>query len=136
MRVWEIVMVASLVAFVLWPSVTGQPRRPYGWVPIIVALGALLMHIRTEDLRWQLYPIYALVVVVAVATAWEIISPSPVSPEPPAGRWSQLGKALGGVFGLALLTLPALALPDRGLRTQSWRPPPDRPAGLVPGRRG
>ncbi len=111
MRVWEIVIVASLAAFVLWPSVTGQPRRPYGWVPIIVAVGALLMHIRTEDLRWQLYPIYALVVVVAVATAWEILSPSPVSPQPPPGRWSQFGKALGGVFGLALLTLPALALP-------------------------
>ena len=111
MRVWEIVIVASLAAFVMWPSVTGQPRRPFGWVPIIAALGALLMHIRSEELRWQLYPIYALVVVIAIATVWEIVSPSPLSPEPPPGRWSQFGKALGGVFGLALLTLPALALP-------------------------
>lgn len=111
MRGWEIVIVGSLAAFVLWPSVTGQPRRPYGWLPIVAAVGALLMHIRAEGSRWQLYPIYALVVVVAIATAWEIISPSPESAEPPPSRWSRLGKAVGGVFGLALLTIPAFALP-------------------------
>lgn len=111
MSVWELAMVGSLAGFVLWPSVTGLPRRPYGWVPILAASGALLMHVRVEDTRWQLYPIYVLVVILAVATGWEILSPAPESADPPRGRIAQLGRGFSGVLGIGLLVLPTLALP-------------------------
>lgn len=104
-------MLGSLAGFVLWPSVTGLPRRPYGWVPILVASGALAMHLRVEQTRWQLYPIYVLIVILAVATAWEILVPTPESADPPRGRISQLGRGFSGVLGIGLLVLPTLALP-------------------------
>lgn len=111
MSVWELAMVGSLAGFVLWPSVTGLPRRPLGWIPILAAAGALLIHVRVETIRWQLYPIYMLVVILSVATAWEIVSPTPESPEPPRGRVAQLGKGLSGVLGIGVLVIPTLVLP-------------------------
>lgn len=111
MSMWELVIVGSLAGFVLWPSVTGLPRRPFGWIPILAAAGALFMHVRVEDIRWQLYPIYLLVVILSVATAWEIVSPTPESPEAPRRRVTQLGKGLSGVLGIGVLVIPTLALP-------------------------
>ena len=111
MRIWEIVIVAAAALFVAWPALTGLPRRPLGWLPIVAAAAALLVHLRMEGPRWQMSLVYALVVVMAVATVWEILAPVVDDGAPPRKRTAEIGRSLWGLVGLSLIAAPALVLP-------------------------
>ena len=111
MRIWEIVIIGALAMFVLWPSVTGLARRPLGWLPIVAAAAALLVHVRLEGPRWQMSLVYALVLIMAIATVWEILAPVVDDGAPPRRRTAQFGRALWGLLGLGVLAAPALILP-------------------------
>jgi hypothetical protein len=69
MRPLEIIIPGILVVFLMWPLVAGQRRT---WVinslPFI-AIFVTVLHLIIEKYRWQMIPIYALVILCCLAGA-------------------------------------------------------------------
>lgn len=79
-----------------------------GWLTIVAAAMAMLIQIRLEGPRWQMYGVFLLVALAAVATAWEILAP--VEDES-AQTGRRFGYGLGGLIVLAVVAAPAVILP-------------------------
>ena len=125
MRFWELALVAALAVFAVWPVITGRPRRPWGYLPGIFIVGALIMHVREEGIRWQMYAVYLVAVATVVAIVWDAVAPQPDDGTPPGGRIKAANRALGAVVGIGVLAAPALLLPVVVMS------PPAGPVGTV-----
>ncbi len=97
MRPLELITPLLLSVYLLW----AHPRPIYvRWIPA-AALIVILLHLATEGYRWQMIPIYALIVILTVTALMKIQSPA---------DWKPLASTL--TFGLlALLTAIPILLP-------------------------
>jgi len=111
MRPFEVLIPIALAGWLFWP---GRPRPL--WISRLPLAGLVLaiLHLFFEGYRWQMVPLYGLVLVLALVSAWEVDRPAP----PPRRVWQILGLLLGGVvlvLGVALpvvFPIPRLAVPD------------------------
>jgi hypothetical protein len=99
MRLFEILILATLLPPLLWPVFS---RNRPKWLALFPLLGLLfsVVHLLVEGYRWQMFPAYGLTAVFLFLTIrWATTNPAP----------SRLAK-LGGLLGLFVWFM-ALALP-------------------------
>jgi hypothetical protein len=112
LRRFELLLAFSAVFAILWPVVFGvRPRR--GIVAGVLSV-ALLVQLQVEGFRWQMVPLYGVVVGLAIGDIIFIDRDL---------RWSnRLSRGVFGLVGVALATalplilpVPTLPLPSGGL---------------------
>lgn len=86
MRLFEYIVVVVLAAYLVAPNLWWRP-----WIPV-VALAAGVAHLALEGYRWQMVPLYALVVGLALLNARRLRGPGP---RPAIGRPSAARKGAG-----------------------------------------
>lgn len=104
MRLFEILLLVTLVPLVLGPLLPLRRRGWQGALPV-VALLFLLLHLLIEGHRWQMIPGYGVTAVYTLIALRQYTRPTQSAI--PAITWQT---AVGGLAGLALLLL-AFALP-------------------------
>jgi predicted dienelactone hydrolase len=102
MRPLETLILALSVVWFVLPALTRRRGIRQG-VGLLVAM-AVPWQLAIEGYRWQMVPAYAVVAVIGLATWWEFIGPSEDFSIPQRGRG--VGRALGGLVGVAALALP------------------------------
>jgi predicted dienelactone hydrolase len=105
MRLFEILMFVLILPVLLWPLLSW--RRPR-WIDFLPGTAVLLMIIQllVEGYRWQMLPLYALVVVLFLLTLPRLRSTS--SREKERSGWAIAGSLLGLLVWLAALALAYL----------------------------
>lgn len=107
-RTFEMALVAALLVFVWWSAGTGRARRPVADVVGLLGIGGVTAtQLLLEGYRWQLVPIYLAAGLVGVVALWDLASPADREPD----RRRSVTAALWGTVGLAVATMPAVALP-------------------------
>lgn len=114
MRPLEILILALAGLWFLLPGLTRRRGIRQG-VGLLLAM-SVPWQLAIEGYRWQMVPAYALAVGIALVTWWEFIGP-PEGFEPPR-RTQGVGRALGGLLGVAAIVLP-IVLPIPRLPTPS-----------------
>ena len=67
MRTFELLIAVTELAYLLWLSFgSGLPASRFRWLPFVAA-GLLLVHLFAEGARWQLAPLYLLVILTLAA---------------------------------------------------------------------
>lgn len=107
MRFWEIGIAAGIAFFVIWRAFTPRSVRVFGYAGAVVAAGSAYQHLIVEGIRWQMVLLYAALLVVVVATFWEVLSPD----EPMAGRLRGIGLGAVALLGLAVTLILPLVFP-------------------------
>lgn len=101
MRRFELVLLFAEVFAVAWPVVFGVRTRR-GVVPVLL-LVSFLLHWQVEGLRWQMLPLYAIALGLAIG---DVILVERTFP------WTRrLARGLFGLAGLGLAAVVPLALP-------------------------
>ncbi len=111
MRILEYVMVVVVAAYLVAPNFWWRP-----WMPV-VALATGVAHLVFEGYRWQMVPLYLLIVVLAVLNARGLRGPGPrrgawpTKPPQPARRgWAVAGTVVATV-ALVVAALPPILFP-------------------------
>ena len=86
MRLFEYIVVVVLAAYLVAPNLWWRP-----WIPV-VALAAGVAHLAVEGYRWQMVPLYVLVVGLALFNARRLRGPGP---RPSAGQMGAARKGAG-----------------------------------------
>ncbi|CAN5302838.1 carboxylic ester hydrolase [soil metagenome] len=101
MRPLELVLVAVAAAAVVWPAVSGSRSRR--GIVFGTALVAVTAQLAFEGYRWQLLPLYLVVVSVGVGDLFSMERDLP--------WWRRVSRAALGLIGLGMMTIPLAALP-------------------------
>jgi dienelactone hydrolase len=107
MRPLEILIPSLLVIYLIWPLIGSRPTA-IAALPAL-ALALILIHLLTEGARWQMFPIYALAVIIFLAGLPALIHAGPVTPAGVRG-WPLVRLVLGLLL-LAVCTLIPVLLP-------------------------
>ena len=108
MRILEWLIIAALAAYAVAPA-----RRWRSWLPV-AALAATAAHLLLEGYRWQMVPLYALVVVLAALDAIRLLRPGRASrPQTRPARRTRRGWAalVAGLVVLLLASAPPVLFP-------------------------
>jgi predicted dienelactone hydrolase len=103
MRLLEILTATLLAIRFAWPLFSNQRPRWVQWLPA-AALATTLLHLALEGYRWQMLPMYALVLGAFMLSLRDMRR----APLPRAAN--RAARLIGGLLGLAVLAL-ATALP-------------------------
>ena len=101
MRPLEIIIPALLAAYFLWNVLTRAKRPAYAAVLPLLAVTLTPVHLLVEKYRWQMIPIYVVVIITAVVTSIRLFRPA---------HNSSRGTITGSIVGLSVLAFAA-ALP-------------------------
>ena len=133
MRTLEWLIVAVLAAYTIAPAF-----RWRSWLPL-AGLAVVAAHLATEGYRWQMVPLYVVVLLLAVLNATRLLRGRTT----PAKGWRRWAGPVAGIVAVLLLSappvlfpvphLPAPGGPDKiGTVTFQWtdtsRPEPNTPA--------
>ena len=133
MRTLEWLIVAVLAAYTIAPAF-----RWRSWLPL-AGLAVVAAHLATEGYRWQMVPLYVVVLLLAVLNATRLLRGRTT----PAKGWRRWAGPVAGIVAVLLLAappvlfpvphLPAPGGPDKiGTVTFQWtdtsRPEPNTPA--------
>jgi len=70
MRAFELLIICAIVAYLMWLSFgNGLPASIFHWLPFVAA-GLALIHLAVERARWQMAPVYLLVILVLLSYPW------------------------------------------------------------------
>jgi hypothetical protein len=114
MRPLEILIPIILVFYVLWP-LTGRKRPPAVGVLPAFALVAAVTHSRTEGLRWQMYPLYAITTVAFLMSLTDFLRDQKATVVTRPKGWNLTGLILTLLLLTVSTILPAL-LPVPGAK--------------------
>jgi predicted dienelactone hydrolase len=104
MRTLEIIIPCTLLIYLLWPLITGQKRtRAANALPLFALLFTGL-HLVFEKYRWQMIPIYALVVICSITGILGLVRPA-------EGKFKRLSWKNAGLVASLLVLIVATALP-------------------------
>ena len=104
MRPLEILIPCILAIYLLWPLITGKSRpRLANYLPL-AALLATILHLILEKYRWEMIPIYVLVVVCCVTGILSLRQPR-------QRKFKRVSWPGGGLAGSLLVLMVATALP-------------------------
>lgn len=115
MRLWEIVLIGLAVVeliFLFFPAVTTEAYR---WVAVVtLAVGvAAAFHLFSEGARWQMAPVYAVVIATTAVLLWRIFGlPAVILPWPTVGLSIGLLALLIGVSLSLIFPIPDMPTPD------------------------
>ena len=104
MRPLEILILALSALWFMLPNLTRRRGIRQG-VGLLLAM-TVPWQIAIEGYRWQMVPAYALAALIALGTWWEFIGPPEDFTPPQRGRG--VGRALGGLVGVAAIALPVV----------------------------
>ena len=115
MRPLEIIIPTMLAIYILWPVFGSRPRLTM-FLPTLVLI-LILVHIFTEGMRWQMYPLYALGVILFLMSLPALSHTGPVQNEVTAPwKTNAIATILLLVLGIitaipALLPVPSVLKP-------------------------
>ncbi len=112
MRPLEILILALAALWFVLPGLTQRTGIRQG-VGLLLAM-TVPWQLAIEGYRWQMVPAYAFAVAVAIVTWWEFIGPPEHLGD--QSRAKGVGRALGGLIGVAAIALPVV-LPVPSLPT-------------------
>lgn len=70
MRVIELLIICTILPYLLWLSFgNGLPTSLFRWLPFVAA-GLVVIHFLIEKARWQMIPVYLLVILVLICYPW------------------------------------------------------------------
>ena len=127
MRPFETLLLLPLIPFILWPLFA--PTRPR-WLLLltVTAVFPLLIHLATEQFRWQMVPAYGLTMIIIASAGYLLLTGKPADV---GKRWlsillSLLGIiwAAGAIFLPTALPVPTWAVSNRDIFNPSNRPIP------------
>jgi predicted dienelactone hydrolase len=107
MRLFELLIPIVLAVFLAWPLFSRRRPRWLKWLPT-TALALALLHLALEGYRWQMIPLYLLVVALFLLSLGEILRPTAA---PRARRAAAIAASLLGLGALILATALPFLLP-------------------------
>jgi hypothetical protein len=70
MRAFELLIIGAILPYLMWLSFgNGLPTSMFRWLPFLAA-GIALIHLLLEGARWQMTPLYLLVILVLASYPW------------------------------------------------------------------
>jgi hypothetical protein len=70
MRVVELLIICAILPYLMWLSFgNGLPTSMFRWLPFVAA-GLVIIHLFVERARWQMGPVYLLVILVLISYPW------------------------------------------------------------------
>ncbi|MCZ7671100.1 MAG: hypothetical protein M5U34_30130 [Chloroflexi bacterium] len=109
MRLFEILMLLTILPVLAWPLLPGDGRDGSIFLPVTAVI-LLLFQLIIEGYRWQMLPAYALVIGLFLGTLPRLWRPR-ASAKKRSG-WAMTGSVVGLLVWLAALALPyALPVP-------------------------
>ena len=107
MRPFEILLLLPLIPFILWPLFTASRPR---WVLLltVTAVFPILIHLATEQFRWQMVPAYGLTMSVITSAGYLLLTGKPAGS---GKRWPSILLSLLGIIWAAFAIFLPTALP-------------------------